>query len=53
MAPGDYHLFAWTTTPPQGAEEDARFLLPYEGKGVLVRVTPSGKTEAQLRLLPQ
>jgi hypothetical protein len=53
VAPGDYHLFAWPSAPPTGAEEDDRFLLPYEGRGVLVRVTPSGKTDTQLRLLPQ
>jgi protocatechuate 3,4-dioxygenase beta subunit len=53
VAPGDYHLFAWPSAPPTGAEEDDRFLLPYEGRGVLVRVTPSGKADTQLRLLPQ
>lgn len=53
IAPGDYHLFAWAVAPPQGAEEDARFLLPFEGRGTTVRATPGGKTEAQLRLLPQ
>jgi hypothetical protein len=53
IAPGDYHLLAWTVAPPQSAEEDARFLLPYEGKGVLVRVIPGGKADTQLRLLPQ
>jgi hypothetical protein len=53
VAPGEYQLFSWVTAPPQGAEEDAQFLAPYEGKGTIVRVAPSTQTNTQLRLLPQ
>jgi hypothetical protein len=53
IAPGEYQLFAWTVPPPEGAEQDIRFLAPYEGKGSIVRVTRGGRTEAILRLLPQ
>jgi hypothetical protein len=53
IAPGEYQLFAWSVAPPQGAEENARFLAPYEGKGTIVRITRGEKTNVQLRLAAQ
>lgn len=53
VAPGEYQLFAWTIAPPQGAEEDPRFLAPYEGRGTKTRVAREGRTEVKLQLLPR
>jgi hypothetical protein len=53
IAPGEYQLFAWSATPPGGADENAEYLAPYEGKGSIIKVSPRTRTEAQIRLLPR
>jgi hypothetical protein len=51
LGPGDYHVFAWPTPLPAGAEEDPAFIGPFEGRAARVRATPGIRTEAQIRII--
>jgi hypothetical protein len=51
VAPGDYQLFAWPKAPPEGAEQDPIFMMPYAGRGATVRVAAGNAVETPLRLI--
>jgi hypothetical protein len=42
VAPGDYKVFSWSS-PSENAWTNSEFLLPYEDRGVSVRVSPAGR----------
>jgi protocatechuate 3,4-dioxygenase beta subunit len=41
VAPGDYQVFAWETTPPN-AYQSVSFLKKYEGRSRAVRIAQGG-----------
>jgi hypothetical protein len=47
VAPGDYQLFAWESTPPN-AYQSTSFLKKYEGRGRAVRVAQRATVSAQV-----
>src|SRR6185436_7323454 len=47
VAPGDYRLFAWESTPPN-AYQNALFIRKYESKAHIVHVGQSGTASASL-----
>ena len=51
VAPGDYRLFAWESTPPN-AYQNANFIRKYESRAKLVHVGQGGSVTAQLTVIP-
>jgi Carboxypeptidase regulatory-like domain len=51
LAPGDYHVFAWPSPPPPGAEEDGDFMIPFAGRGASMHVNSGTSTEIQLQVI--
>jgi hypothetical protein len=51
VAPGDYRLFAWESTPPN-AYQNANFIRKYEGRAKIVHVIQGGSATAQLTIIP-
>ena len=51
IAPGDYKAFAWESVE-SGAWQDPEFIRQYEDRGKTLRVTESGQTTIELRILP-
>jgi len=51
VAPGDYRLFAWESTPPN-AYQNAGFIRKYESRARLVHVGQGGSATAQLTIIP-
>jgi hypothetical protein len=47
IAPGDYKIFAWEDIEP-GASQDSAFLLPYEARGNLVRISEGSRENLQV-----
>ena len=47
VAPGDYQVLAWETTPPN-AYQSVSFLKKYEGRGRTVRVPQSGTVNVEI-----
>jgi len=47
VAPGDYQVLAWETTPPN-AYQSMSFLKKYEGRGRSVRLAQSGTASVQI-----
>jgi protocatechuate 3,4-dioxygenase beta subunit len=50
VAPGDYQLFAWESTPPN-AYQSPSFLKKYEGRGRAVRVAQKATVSAEVPLV--
>src|SRR5207237_7675083 len=50
VAPGDYRLLAWESTPPN-AYQNAVFLKKYDGKAHVVHLGQSGTVSASLTLI--
>ena len=50
VAPGDYRLFAWESTPPN-AYQNANFIRKYESRAKLVHVGQGGSVTAQLTVI--
>jgi hypothetical protein len=50
VAPGDYQLFAWTSTPPN-AYQSVSFLKKYEGQGRLVRVAQKEAVRVEIPVI--
>ena len=51
VAPGDYRLFAWESTPPN-AYQNAGFIRKYEPRAQLVHIGQGGSVTAQLTIIP-
>jgi hypothetical protein len=51
VAPGDYRLFAWESTPPN-AYQNANFIRKYEGRARVVHVGQGGTARAELTVIP-
>lgn len=51
IAPGDYRLLAWESTPPN-AYQNANFIRKYEANAKLVHVGPGGSVHAELTVIP-
>src|SRR4029453_16253080 len=51
VAPGDYRLFAWESTPPN-AYQNAGFIRKYESRARVVHVGQGGSATAQLTIIP-
>jgi hypothetical protein len=51
VAPGDYRLFAWESTPPN-AYQSANFIRKYEGNGKVVHVGQGAAVHAELTVIP-
>ena len=51
VAPGDYRLFAWESTPPN-AYQSAGFIRKYESRARVVHVGQGGSATAQLTIIP-
>jgi protocatechuate 3,4-dioxygenase beta subunit len=51
VAPGDYRLFAWESTPPN-AYQNTGFVQKYEAKAQAVHVVPRGSHHAELTVIP-
>ena len=50
VAPGDYQVFAWDSTPPN-AYQSMSFLRKYEGRGKNVRVPQSGTASVEVTVV--
>jgi len=50
VAPGDYRLFAWESTPAN-AYQNAGFIGKYESKAHIVHVGQGGTVTASLKLI--
>jgi protocatechuate 3,4-dioxygenase beta subunit len=50
VAPGDYRLFAWESTPPN-AYQNANFIRSYDDKGKAVSVGQRTSTHAELKVI--
>ncbi len=50
VPPGDYKLFAWDSVEP-GAYQDPEFLRPFEDRGQTVRITESGQSTAEIKVI--
>jgi hypothetical protein len=51
IAPGEYRLFAWDSTPPN-AYQNSGFVRKYESSGKSVRVVPGATVNAELTVIP-
>ena len=51
VAPGDYRLFAWESTPPN-AYQNPNFIRKYETRARVVHVGQGGSAQAELSIIP-
>jgi protocatechuate 3,4-dioxygenase beta subunit len=51
VAPGDYRLFAWESTPPNAYQNNG-FIRKYEDRARIVHVGQGGSVRAELTLIP-
>jgi hypothetical protein len=51
VAPGDYRLLAWESTPPN-AYQNGNFIRRYESKALTVHVGQGGSASAELTVIP-
>jgi protocatechuate 3,4-dioxygenase beta subunit len=51
VAPGDYRLFAWESTPPN-AYQNGNFIRKYESRAKIVHMVQGGSATAQLTIIP-
>jgi hypothetical protein len=52
IAPGEYKVFAWLTSPGPQAEQNAEFIAQYETRGTAVNIQAGSTRTVQLTALP-